>query len=104
MLLWDIFGNVDIDHVNGSIDSSVTLPNDGDIMIFTDNGNIDLNIPTSTSAIIAASGTNGAISTSNLEFIAVEQTLQSLTGTLGNGEGVIDLGTVNGKITVTGFD
>lgn len=104
MFLWDIFGNIDIDHVNGSIDSSVTLPNNGDIMIFTDNGNIVLNIPTSTSAIFAASGTNGSISTSNLEFIAVKQTLQSLTGTLGNGEGVIDLGTINGNITVIGFD
>lgn len=89
---------------NGSINSNMVLPLDGEIRMYTDNGNIDLGIPTSTSAIFAASVVNGVISDSNLEFDDAVQTSESLTGTLGNGEGMIDLGTVNGNISVVGLN
>jgi hypothetical protein len=88
---------------NGSINSNMVLPLDGEIRMYTDNGNIDLGIPTSTSAVFAASVVNGVISDSNLEFDDAVQTSESLTGTLGNGEGMIDLGTVNGNISVVGL-
>jgi len=89
---------------NGSINSNMVLPLDGEIRMYTDNGNIDLGIPTSTSAVFAASVVNGVISDSNLEFDDAVQTSESLTGTLGNGEGMIDLGTVNGNISVVGLN
>ena len=89
---------------NGSINSDMVLPLNGEIRMYTDNGNIDLGIPTSTSAVFAASVVNGLISDSNLEFDVTVQTTQSLTGTLGNGEGLIDLGTVNGNISVVGLN
>lgn len=104
IFLWDIFGNVDINLVNGSIDSSVTLPDDGEISISTVNGNIDMSIPGSTSAIFYARETNGSISTSNLEYVTSEQTLRSLAGTIGDGNGMIELETVNGYISIVGFD
>lgn len=104
VFLSNIVGSAVVDLTNGSIDSLVTLPSNGEISMSTDNGNLDLSIPTSTSAIFAASVINGLISTSNLEFDAAVQTPQSLTGTLGNGEGVIELGTVNGNISVVGFN
>ena len=69
-----------------------------------ENGNIDLSIPTSTSTKFEASVTVGSIKTSNLEFDDAVKTAQSLTGTLGIGEGVIDLYSNNGHIGVVGFD
>ena len=89
---------------NGSIDSTVVLPLDGEITMYTDKGNIDLNIPISTSAVFAASVINGSISAYNLEIADAIQTTHSLTGTLGNGEGMIDLGSINGNINVLGLN
>ncbi len=104
VFLSNVFGNAVVDLGNGSIDSTMVLPLDGEIRMSTDNGNIDLSIPTSTSAVFAAYINIGSIRTYNLEFDGGVQTTQSLTGTLGNGEGVINLGTVNGNISVVGFD
>ena len=58
----------------------------------------------STSAALGASVGIGAINTSNLVLDDVVQTDQSLTGTLGNGEGVIELWAGDGDINVVGFD
>ena len=102
--LSNIFGHAVVDLANGSIDSTMVLPLNGEIRMSTDNGNIDLIIPTSTSAEFAASVTNGSINTLNLEFDAAVKTSQSLTGTLGIGEGLIDLYSNNGHISVVGFD
>ena len=102
--LSNIFGNAVVDLVNGSIDGTVTLPLDGEIRMSAENGNIDLSIPTLTSAKFEASVTVGSIKTSNLEFDDALKTAQSLTGTLGIGEGVIDLYSDNGHIGVVGFD
>jgi len=104
VFLSNVFGSAVVDLTNGSIDSTMDLPLDGEIRMFTNNGNIGLSIPTSTSAIFAASVTNGSIRTSNLEFDDAVQNTKSLTGTLGIGEGVIDLGSINGHISVVGFD
>lgn len=104
IFLYDILGNVYINLVKGSIDSSVTLPYSGKITIFNDTGNIDLSIPTSTSATFDATVTSGSIRTYNLEFAVAEQTLQSLIGKLGNGAGMIELDTINGNISIVGFD
>jgi len=103
VFLSNIFGNVDVNLSNGSINSTMALPVNGEIRFSTGNGNLDLSIPTSTSAMLAASVVNGFISVSSLEFDGV-QTTQSLTGTLGNGEGVIELGAVNGNISVIGLN
>jgi hypothetical protein len=104
VFLSNVFGSAVVDLTNGSIDSTMVLPLDGEIRMSTDNGNIDLSIPTSTSAIFAASVTNGSIRTYNLEFDAAVQTTKLVTGTLGIGEGVIDLDSINGHISVVGFD
>ena len=102
--LSNVFGDAVVDLGNGSIDGTMVLPLNGEIRMSTDNGDIELSIPTSTSAKFAASVTNGSINTSNLEFDAAVKTSQSLTGTLGIGEGVIDLGSINGHISVVGFN
>lgn len=104
VFLSNIAASVQVSLSNGSIDGTVVLPLDGEIIMSTYNGNIDLNIPMSTSAEFTASVTNGSIADYNLEFGAAVQTNQLLTGTLGSGDGVIDLDTINGNISVVGVN
>jgi hypothetical protein len=47
---------------------------------------------------------NGTIHTADLVIADLVQTSLSLTGTLGNGAGEIELWTGNGDINVIGFD
>jgi hypothetical protein len=99
----DIFGDVAVSVQNGSILGAVTLPMDGEAVVSTVNGDIDLDIPTTTSAELFGLVSNGTVSWVNLELMDVTQTGNSLHGTLGDGTGLIDLTTVNGNIVVTGF-
>jgi len=89
---------------NGSVYGSVTLPPGGEITLWAGNGDLDLRIPTSTSAELSARVGLGAITWNNLDFTNLVQTSRSLTGTLGAGTGLVDLDTGNGNIVVTGFD
>ena len=102
--LRNITGSTSVILTNGNIDGEVFLPLDGTIDLTTTNGNITLEIPNSTSAALTARVTNGAISLSNLDLQDAESTNRSLAGTLGDGEGSIELQTVNGNIGVHGFE
>ncbi len=102
--LSDIFGVATVSVDNGKVDGTVTLPPGGEIMISTGIGDIDLRIPTSTSADLSALVGFGAITWDNLDLLNAVHTNESLTGTLGDGTGLIDLDTRNGNIDVTGFD
>ena len=104
VLLSNIVGGVSADVVNGSIAANVTLPVHETIDLVIDNGSIELHIPRFTSAVFGSSVGIGAINTLNLAFDDVVQADQSLTGTLGNGEGVIELWAGNGNISVFGTD
>lgn len=88
---------------NGSIYGTVSLPPGGEITLWTGNGDLDLRIPTSTSAELSARVDLGTIAWNNLDFRYPVQTSRSFTGTLGNGAGRIDLDTRIGNIDVTGF-
>ena len=101
--LSDIVGFVTVSAENGSIDAAVTLPLGAEIMLSTVNGDIDLRIPASTSAELSALVGFGAITWDHLDLLNAVHTSRSLTGTLGDGAGLIDLDTRNGKIHVTGF-
>jgi len=102
--LSDIFGFATVSVDRGSIDGTVTLPPGGEIMLSTGNGDIDLRIPASTSAELSALVGFGAITWDNLDLLNAVHTTKSLTGTLGDGAGLIDLDTRNGNIDVTGYD
>ena len=104
VFLSNISASVEVNLTSGNIDSTMVIPVNGEIRMYVVNGNIDLNIPTITSAQFGASVTNGSIVTYNLEFDAAVQTNNSLTGTLGNGEGTIDISSTNGNIIVAGLD
>jgi DUF4097 and DUF4098 domain-containing protein YvlB len=102
--LSDIFGVATVDVDNGSIDGTVTLSPGGEIILSTGIGDIDLRVPKSTSADLTAHADFGAITWDNLDLLNPVDTNQSLTGTLGDGAGLIDLETWNGNIDVTGFN
>ncbi len=99
----EVFGSVFVSLVNGQIQAEVTLPTDGTIDMATVNGGIDLDIPQSTSAEFSATVVNGMISMFDLVLQNLVSTPNSLTGTLGDGQGAISLSTVNGTISVHGF-
>lgn len=91
----------------GDADNNVgiTLPLNGKIEFNVVNGTINLSIPVNTSAEFLASTVNGSINLSqNLVLNPVLQTPNPLEGTLGAGEGTIDLEIKgNGDINVSDF-
>ncbi len=110
--LYQVNGHVTVENIensllvtveNGSVYGTVALPPGGEIALWTGNGDLDLRIPASTSAELSALVGFGVITWNNLDFLDFAQTERSLTGTLGNGAGLIDLDTRNGNIEVTGF-
>lgn len=98
-----IYGDVNISLANGSIDGKVFLPIHGTCAMSVANGEINLSIPDTTSAEFSASVSNGEVSVSNLVLSDMISTSTSVTGTLGDGEGQIDLSVANGTIIVAGF-
>jgi len=102
--LSDIFGAATASVDDGSIDGTVYLSPGGEILFSAGIGDIDLRIPTSTSAELSALVGFGVITWDNLDLLNPVDSNQLLTGTLGDGAGLIDLETRNGNIDVTGFD
>jgi hypothetical protein len=88
---------------NGRISADVVLPTDGGLDLSTANGHVTLQIPVATSADLTASLANGTIEVLGLVVHDLVSSRTSLRGTLGAGEGLITLRTVNGDITVSGF-
>ncbi len=101
--LTDIVGEARVGLVNGNIDAEVTPPASGTIELTNVNGNVILDVPTDVSAQLEATLTNGTISVANLTVQNEVTTATSLTGTLGAGEGEIELRSVNGNINISGF-
>ena len=101
--LSNINGATNISIVNGTIQCKQYLPLNAAAQMNMVNGNIYMDIPTTTSAEVTASVVIGDISTSNLAFSKQFKTINSLSGSLGGGYGKIKLNTVNGRIVITGF-
>lgn len=101
--LQDHSGSAVMRTTNGNVGATVTMPLGGEIIMRAVNGNMDLDVPQSTSATFSARLANGEITTSNLSLSDAQATPVSLTGVLGNGNGEIDIETVNGNISVRGF-
>ena len=80
----------------------MTLLPDGLVNLGVVNGNIRLDVPTSVSAMIEADVANGSVSVVGLTLLDSTTSTRSVQGRLGAGEGLIDLATVNGTITVQG--
>jgi DUF4097 and DUF4098 domain-containing protein YvlB len=99
----DHFGSATVTTTNGNLVATVTISSGGEILMTAVNGGLELDIPSITSATFAARLANGDITTSNLSLSDAQSTPFSLTGVLGDGDGEIDIETVNGNIVVQGF-
>lgn len=102
--LRNIHGSAMVILANGTIDGEVVLPLQGTIELkVATGGDIHLAIPSNTSATFSATTLAGNINvSSNLVLQDEVTTATSLSGTLGNGDGEISLGTM-GDISVSGF-
>lgn len=101
--LQEVAGNVFVDHVNGSVQCQATLQQDGIVDLETVTGDIELRLPTNTSAELTAIVGVGSISTSNLELIDVQSTDTSLAARLSAGRGEISLSAGIGTIAIVGI-
>jgi hypothetical protein len=104
VILNDISGDALVDLINGQIAGEVTIGAGGTIDFTVVNGTINLGIPKTTSAELAATVVNGYINDSGLVFQDRQSTATSLRGTLGSGDGTISLTVINGTIGVAGLD
>jgi hypothetical protein len=103
VLLDEVFGSAQVNLVSGEIEAQATLPKDGTINFNIVSGSVELDIPKNTSAEFSAKVTSGSINISNLVLQNQVSTPDSVTGTLGSGEGTISLNVFSGFISVSGF-
>jgi len=99
----NVEGSVDANIVNGNLVGDLTLPIEGKCLTGVVNGSIKLDIPKSTSAEFDGHVVNGTISMHGLVLNNLVTSTKRIKGTLSSGEGLINLNTVNGSITVVGF-
>lgn len=95
-------GSIEADTVNGNIRCDIAELQDADsIELDTVNGNISLTLPSEPSASIEAATTNGRITVDDFGELDLRvDTSNSIFGTLGEGDGTIELQTTNGNISV----
>jgi len=104
VVLISIVGDARVSLLTGNIESEVTLPLNGTIEMDTFIGDINLDIPVDTSADFSAMVTDGSIDVVNLVLQDEVSSSDSVSGTLGAGEGLITLESeFGGDINVTGF-
>jgi hypothetical protein len=103
--LTDIVGSVAVDLLSGNIVAEITsLPLNGTIQMKVLTGDINLEIPITTSADFTARVFTGNIIVTNLVLQSPVVTPNLVTGTLGTGQGNVDLETeVIGDIDVLGI-
>lgn len=98
----DLDNGATVVNVNGNVGGEVDIEDNGTIALTTVNGNVDLTVKADIDAQLSANLVNGQIRVMNLTVANQTSTMTSLTGTLGDGEGSIQLRTTNGNITIGG--
>ena len=89
---------------NGNIVSTFSTPIiAGNYTMSSQNGNVQMTIPSSSSFKLTASLVNGNIQTTNLALSNQTRTSTQVTATVGTGTAGVKLSTVNGQITITGI-
>jgi hypothetical protein len=88
--------------VNGNVYARFALSPGGEAGASTVNGNVQISIPTTTSALLRATRDNGVVTVSGLPVTDVHDTGTVYTARLGDGDGNIVLKTVNGNIRMAG--
>jgi DUF4097 and DUF4098 domain-containing protein YvlB len=88
---------------NGAIEVDTIVPPSGSIDLTVGNGDISLLIPTDTSATLWCASATGRVRAYDLTISNPSQSSHFLSGTLGGGDGEINISTANGDITVWGI-
>ena len=88
---------------NGNIAGTFSTPIiRGNYTMATQNGNVQVTIPSASSFNLTAFLVNGNIQTTNLALSSQTKTSTQVTATVGTGTAYVRLSTVNGQITITG--
>jgi len=88
---------------NGNIAGTFSSPiTNGNYTMSSQNGNVYVTVPSSSSFKLTAMLVNGNIQTPNLALSSETKTSTQVTATLGTGTANIGLSTVNGQITIKG--
>jgi len=88
---------------NGNIAGTFSRPIiGGNYTMSSQNGNVQMTVPSSSSFKLTASLVNGNIQTPNLVLSNQTKTTTQVTATVGAGTADVKLSTVNGQITITG--
>jgi len=93
---------VDITTVNGRVVLNMAKVGTGGARVKSTNGEIEVGVPASGKATLAARVTNGAVEVQGLELQTSEKSYNRLDATLGGGGPEIRLGTTNGVIRIVG--
>ena len=101
--LKEVVGSVNVEVTNGKIKAQVETPPFGELTLKNVNGDMRVNIPETTSAEFFVQSYNGKVETHDLSISNTEKNKNSISGLLGNGEGVVDIKSTNGDIEVVGF-
>ena len=103
IVLGDVYANAYLRVTNGQISGNVNLPSDGVLNAQTTNGVISFSVPKTTSAQLTAKVTNGTVNVSGLSLDNMWGNQREIHGTIGLGNGRIELQTTNGNINVVGY-
>jgi len=96
-------GGFSVHTTNGNIAGTFSTPiMAGNYSMSSQNGNVQMAVPSSSSFKLTASLVNGNIQTENLVVSNQTKTSSQVTATVGNGAADVRLSTVNGQITITG--
>jgi DUF4097 and DUF4098 domain-containing protein YvlB len=88
---------------NGNVAGTFSMPIiGGNYTMATQNGNVQVTVPSGSSFKLTASLVNGNIQTTNLVLSNQTKTGTQVTATVGTGAADVRLSTVNGQITITG--
>ena len=96
----DVYGSSWIDLGNGIVDALVWLPDGGTMDYSVGNGILRVSLQPDPSAEFSATVGNGPIVVSGLTLHETSSGPGFLRGTLGNGQGLIDLSVGNGSVEV----
>lgn len=105
-------GNMDIKSIsrnfevilgNGNAELDLILLNNCNFLMEAGNGNVQMSIPAITNAQTFITVGNGNITTTGLTFEDLVSAGNSLQGTLGNGEGNINIFLGNGNVDLLGY-
>ena len=96
-------GSCNVQTVNGNLDIDISLSASDQCRAVTSIGDIQLTLPVNTSATLSALTGSGSITVINLDMAFTINLSDEISGTIGDGEALINLETTEGNIIIIGI-